>query len=177
MKLTFKAQTSQHTIRIGEAIGSILNTGDVVALSGELGAGKTTLTKGIAKALDVQEEITSPTFCIVSEYEGRFPLRHIDLYRLSGVEDFEGIGGEELFWQEGVCVLEWSERIKAALPASALLVHLAIDDAGEDSDKRMIDVDNISEQAAQDLAKAAGELLVPPSTSGKDTAVSAGGSS
>lgn len=173
MKLTFKAQTSQHTIRIGEAIGSILNTGDVVALSGELGAGKTTLTKGIAKALDVQEEITSPTFCIVSEYEGTLPLRHIDLYRLSGVEDFEGIGGEELFWREGVCVLEWSERIKAAIPKDALRVYIRLTSDGW----RLIDVDNISEQTAQDLAKAAAELLVPPSTSGKDTTVSARGSS
>ena len=171
MKLTFTAKTVQHTISIGEAIGSILKAGNVVALSGQLGAGKTTLTKGIAKALDVQEEITSPTFCIVSEYEGSLPLRHIDLYRLLGVEDFDDIGGEELFWREGICVLEWSERVKDALHEDVLLVHLAINDSGE----RTIELDNLSEQAARELTKSASALLESFGANDVDSAVSAGG--
>lgn len=153
MKATFTARTAQDTIRIGQTIGHFLSAGNVVALFGDLGAGKTTLAKGIAKALGVKEVITSPTFCIVSEYEGDLPLRHIDLYRLSGIEDFGDIGGEELFWREGICILEWSERIETTLPYDALLVHLVI---GE-GDERTIQVDTLSEQLILALAK---EVLV-----------------
>lgn len=136
-----------------------------MALAGDLGAGKTTLTKGIAWALGVQEEVTSPTFCIVSEYEGTLPLRHIDLYRLSGVEDFEGIGGEELFWRDGVCVVEWSERIEQVLPPSALRVYITLTSGGQ----RLIDVDNLSEQAAAMLAKPATQLQGSHASDGEDT--------
>ena len=177
MKITFTAQTTFDTIRTGEAIVRILKAGDVVALAGDLGAGKTTLTKGIARALGVQEEVTSPTFCIVSEYEGTLPLRHIDLYRLSGVEDFDDIGGEELFWRDGVCVVEWSERIETSLPKNALRVYIALTSGGQ----RSIDVDNLSEQAAGKLAKSATQLQDTHASGGDgtlaDSQVSAGGTS
>jgi tRNA threonylcarbamoyladenosine biosynthesis protein TsaE len=91
--------------------------GSIIALRGGLGAGKTTFAKGFARGLGIRDEVTSPTYTIVSEYEGRLRLHHIDAYRLSGPEDFDSVGGEDLLRDEaGVCLIEWSERIEAALP-------------------------------------------------------------
>jgi len=85
------------------------------------------MAKGIARGLGVGEEVTSPTFTIVSEYEGRLRLHHVDAYRLSGPEDFASVGGEELVDDSGgVCLVEWSERIAAALPPDAAVVELAL---------------------------------------------------
>jgi len=90
-----------------------------------LGAGKTTLAKGLARGLGIEETVTSPTYTIVSEYEGRLRLHHVDAYRLGGAEDFESIGGGELLADSGgVCLIEWSELIEAALPAHASVVEL-----------------------------------------------------
>ncbi len=106
-----------------------MSRGNVVALKGGLAAGKTTLTKGIARGLDVAEDVTSPTYTIVSEYRGRYPLYHMDAYRLSGEEDFLSIGAEELLYGDGVCVVEWSERVESCLPPTAYRVALeALDD-------------------------------------------------
>lgn len=88
----------------------MLGPGSVVALEGPLGAGKTTLVKGIAEALEIAEPITSPTFTIVSEYLGRFPLYHIDLYRVGSSEELELLGLEELIYGAGVSVVEWSDK-------------------------------------------------------------------
>jgi ATPase, YjeE family len=97
--------------------------GTVIALRGDLGAGKTVFAKGFARGLGVDEEVTSPTYTIVSEYEGRLRLHHVDAYRLSSGEDFESIGGEDLVSDSGgVCLIEWSERVAASLPASAAIV-------------------------------------------------------
>jgi tRNA threonylcarbamoyladenosine biosynthesis protein TsaE len=114
------------TMAAGERIGSLLHKGCVVALTGYLGAGKTCLTKGIARALGVRDPVTSPTYTIISEYEGRVPFYHIDAYRLGGDDDFAGIGGEELLYGEGVSVIEWSERIPGSIPADALVVSIEI---------------------------------------------------
>jgi tRNA threonylcarbamoyladenosine biosynthesis protein TsaE len=103
----------------------------VIALRGGLGAGKTTFAKGLARGLGVTEEVTSPTYTIVSEYEGRLTLHHVDAYRLSGPEDFESAGGEELFADpDGVCLIEWSERIEGALPPRAALAEFEVTDDG-----------------------------------------------
>lgn len=92
-----------------------------------MGAGKTVLAKGIARGLGIDDEVTSPTFTIVSEYEGRLRFHHIDAYRLSGPEDFSEIGGEELLADKGaVSAVEWSERIEAALPRDAAWVELSV---------------------------------------------------
>lgn len=128
------SSSSEETLSLGEQFGKTLENGAVVALSGPLGAGKTCFVKGIARALGIAEEITSPTYTIVSEYEGRLPLRHIDAYRLSGEEDFENIGGSELLAGEGVTVVEWPEKIAALLPGGAIFVDIGI----LENNKRMI---------------------------------------
>ena len=100
-----------------EKIGSLLKPGDILAMTGTLAAGKTTITKGIAKSLGVKDNITSPTFCLVSEYEGeKMPLYHMDVYRLEGEEDFANLGVEDMLYGNGVCIIEWSEKVKKELP-------------------------------------------------------------
>ena len=101
-----------------------LNPGAVVVLEGTLGAGKTTLAQGLAAGLGVETEVTSPTFALVHEYQGRCPLFHMDLYRLSSEEEFELIGGWEYFQRGGVCLIEWADRLGAALVPPFWKVHL-----------------------------------------------------
>lgn len=103
----------------------------MIALRGGLGAGKTTFVKGFALGLGVDEEVTSPTYTIVSEYEGRLRLHHVDAYRLSGPEDFASVGGEELVGDSGgICLIEWSERISGALPPSAVVAEIEVEEDG-----------------------------------------------
>lgn len=112
-------------------MGKSLAGGSVIAFRGALGAGKTTMAKGLARGLGVEETVTSPTFTIVSEYEGRLRLHHVDAYRLSGPEDFRSMGGEELLADPGgVCLVEWSERIETALPDDAVVVELLMPPGG-----------------------------------------------
>jgi tRNA threonylcarbamoyladenosine biosynthesis protein TsaE len=126
------------TEALGERIGRQLGSGSVVALRGELGSGKTCLAKGIARALGVAENVTSPTYTIINEYRctargtSAPPFYHIDAWRLAGDEDFDGIGGPELI-AGGVSVIEWSERIPCSLPESAVTVCIEI--TGEASRK------------------------------------------
>ncbi|MDR2766773.1 MAG: tRNA (adenosine(37)-N6)-threonylcarbamoyltransferase complex ATPase subunit type 1 TsaE [Treponema sp.] len=114
------------TEALGEALAGVLRSGNVVALSGSLGAGKTTFTRGIARGLGIEEETTSPTYTIISEYEGVLPLNHIDAYRLGGERDFYEIGGEEVIGGGGVSVVEWPEKISGALPAESVMVSISV---------------------------------------------------
>ncbi|HSQ78499.1 MAG TPA: tRNA (adenosine(37)-N6)-threonylcarbamoyltransferase complex ATPase subunit type 1 TsaE [Nitrospirota bacterium] len=115
----------EQTWRIGELLGELLGPGDLVCLYGDLGAGKTSLSYGIALGLEVKEQyITSPTFTFVNEYEGRVPLYHIDLYRLEDPEELENIGFEEYLGSDGVTVIEWAERAEDELPGERLSVYL-----------------------------------------------------
>jgi tRNA threonylcarbamoyladenosine biosynthesis protein TsaE len=112
---------------IGERIAAGLGKGSVVALRGGLGAGKTCLAKGMARGLGIREELTSPTYTIVSEYAaGSLPFYHIDAYRLGGDDDFQALGGEDYVYGEGIAVIEWSDRIPGSIPRSALLVSIEI---------------------------------------------------
>ena len=120
------SNSAEDTINIGKKIGSSLTKGTVIAFKGTLAAGKTTLTKGIAEALEIDEVITSPTFTLVSEYEGKLPLYHFDVYRLDTVEDFLNIGSEEMMYGDGVCAIEWSEKIESALPKDAIIIEIEI---------------------------------------------------
>ncbi len=115
----------EQTWRMGELLGALLGPGDIVCLYGDLGAGKTSLSYGIARGLEVKEQyITSPTFTFVNEYEGRLPFYHIDLYRLKDREELENIGFEEYLDSDGVTVIEWAERAEEELPGERLSVYL-----------------------------------------------------
>jgi len=117
---------AEQTLALGRRIGSVLKAGDVVALYGELGAGKTTLTKGIAEAQGTPaSEITSASFTIIAEHEGRIPLYHVDLYRLSPEAAGE-LGLEEYFQGQGLVVIEWPERYTPYLPDERIDVNIRI---------------------------------------------------
>jgi tRNA threonylcarbamoyladenosine biosynthesis protein TsaE len=124
-KGSYVSASPEETLDIGAKLGGRLKPGGIVALSGTLGAGKTVLARGIARALGVEEELLSPTYTIINEYEtGIMPFYHMDAYRLSGDEDFRLSGGEEKLYGTGVSVLEWPERV--ALPPSVLRVTIEL---------------------------------------------------
>ena len=116
----------KETILLGESIGRSLKPNDVIALSGELGAGKTTLIQGIAKGLKVENWVTSPTFTIINEFKGKTGLYHIDLYRINDIEEAEDLAIEEYFDKGGVTVIEWAEKIKPILPENAIEINMKI---------------------------------------------------
>ena len=122
--MTFYTDSPEQTIEFGKKIGSKLKKGDILAMQGTLAAGKTTITKGIAIALGVEDTITSPTFCLISEYEGKLPLYHMDVYRLNGTDDFINLGAEELIYGNGVSIIEWSEKIMDSLPKKTIIIRL-----------------------------------------------------
>ncbi|MBR3814226.1 MAG: tRNA (adenosine(37)-N6)-threonylcarbamoyltransferase complex ATPase subunit type 1 TsaE [Spirochaetaceae bacterium] len=136
--MTLKTHSAEETIKLGEKIGSYLKAGDVLAMRGTLAAGKTTITKGIARALGIEETITSPTFTIVSEYEGKLHLYHIDVYRLDSSEDFVNLGSDEMLYGNGVSIIEWSEKVQSEIPKKAITISL---EANEDS-SRTITISN-----------------------------------
>ncbi|QEN09857.1 tRNA (adenosine(37)-N6)-threonylcarbamoyltransferase complex ATPase subunit type 1 TsaE [Oceanispirochaeta crateris] len=120
----------EETLQWGKKVGKSLKPGDIIALKGDLGAGKTSITKGIAKSLGIEDEITSPTYTIVSEYEGSIPLYHMDMYRISGVEEFEMLGVDELLFGKGITLIEWSERILEYLPEDCKSISIQIMESG-----------------------------------------------
>ncbi|MBQ9205847.1 MAG: tRNA (adenosine(37)-N6)-threonylcarbamoyltransferase complex ATPase subunit type 1 TsaE [Treponema sp.] len=124
MSLTFHTHSASETIELGKKIGSFLKKGDIIAMQGTLAAGKTTITKGIALSLGVQDEITSPTFCLISEYEGKMTLYHMDVYRLEGGDDFINLGVEDLIYGNGVSLIEWSEKVMSELPKKTIILRL-----------------------------------------------------
>lgn len=128
--LEFTTKTSEETIELGFKIGQKLKKGNILAMQGTLAAGKTTITKGIAKALEITDTITSPTFCLISEYYGKMPLYHMDVYRLEGSEDFENLGTEDMLYGDGVCIIEWSEKIMDSLPKETIIINIQPQDDG-----------------------------------------------
>ena len=139
--MTLYTNTAEETIELGKKIGSMLKKGDVLAMQGTLAAGKTTITKGIAQALDVDDTITSPTFCLISEYEGKMPLYHMDVYRLEGTDDFINLGVEDMIYGRGVCIIEWSEKIMDELPSKTIIIKLE-PEADDSGTKRKITIEN-----------------------------------
>ena len=122
-------------------LGKKLKKGDIIAMQGTLAAGKTTITKGIAQALDISEEITSPTFCLISEYYGKMPLYHMDVYRLDGTEDFINLGVDDMLYGDGVCIIEWSEKIMDELPKNTIILRIL----PQDDNSRKIEIENFNE--------------------------------
>lgn len=128
----------EETVNLGMRIGSYLRKGDILALQGSLAAGKTTITKGIAAALGITESVTSPTFTLISEYYGKMTLYHMDVYRLDSTEDFINLGVEEMLYGDGVCVIEWSEKVMKELPEKTIRILLETATDGS----RNITIDN-----------------------------------
>jgi tRNA threonylcarbamoyladenosine biosynthesis protein TsaE len=130
------SRSSEDTVDIGRRIGRSLAPGSVVGLEGPLGAGKTTLVKGIAQALGVLEEVTSPSFTLISEYRGcvgevRFVLYHVDLYRIGHPMELEDLGLDEFLAGPGVTIIEWSEKAAAFLPEDSIRVSITLGAEGE----------------------------------------------
>lgn len=118
----YKTSSSEETIQFADKLGRLLEPGDVLTLEGDLGAGKTTFTKGLALGLGIKRMVNSPTFTIIKEYQGRLPLYHMDVYRVS--DESEDLGFEEYFEGDGVTVVEWAHLIGGQLPDDRLDIHL-----------------------------------------------------
>lgn len=138
MQLTRNTAGPGETYRIGKLLGQNARPGQVYALTGDLGAGKTVFTKGFAEGLGVTEPVTSPTFTILQSYEdGRVPLYHFDVYRIEEIEEMEEIGCEDCFYGEGVSLVEWAEQIEELLPDDTIRIVIRKDPA-EGADFREI---------------------------------------
>ena len=120
--MEYITNSAQETELLGERLAALLRPGDVIAYTGDLGAGKTAFTRGLAAGLGCRGRVTSPTFTIVNEYDGPTPLFHFDLYRLGGEEELFDIGWEDYLARPGVCAVEWSEQAPGALPPEAVRV-------------------------------------------------------
>jgi len=122
--MEYITNSPEETEALGAALGRVLEPGTVIAYSGDLGAGKTAFTRGIARGLGILEPVTSPTYTIVNEYTaGRLPLFHFDMYRLTSSEDLWDIGWEDYIERNGICAVEWSENVSDALE-NPLLLHI-----------------------------------------------------
>lgn len=126
--LKIKTDNAKQTEELGRRIGESLTGGEIIAMTGDLGAGKTTITKSIAKGLDIDEYITSPTFTIVNEYEGRLKLFHFDVYRIGDIEEMYDMGYEEYFYSGGVCIIEWANLIEEILPEDTIRIEISTQD-------------------------------------------------
>lgn len=109
---------------MGEKLAEKLRPGTVIVFKAGLGAGKTTLTQGIARGLGVQDTVTSPTYTIIAEYRGRLPFYHIDLYRIDGEEELDRLGLREILYGDGVSAVEWSEKLGDEIPENALRIEI-----------------------------------------------------
>jgi tRNA threonylcarbamoyladenosine biosynthesis protein TsaE len=126
MEVIFHTQSPLETVRLGKRIGRLLNAGDIVALTGELGTGKTHLIKGLAAGTGIRKSsyVSSPSFTFIHEYSGKVPFYHIDLYRLESEKEAEELGLEEYLGSVGITAIEWADKIFARLPQERLLIRL-----------------------------------------------------
>jgi len=130
--LDLATASPEETRALGEALAGLLRSGDVVSLTGDLGAGKTTLVQGAARALGVQDRVLSPTFLLVREYEGRVPIYHLDVYRLERLQEVLDLGFEELMDTRAIVFVEWGDAIDVLLPAEHLQVELTLPADGQE---------------------------------------------
>lgn len=126
MTTLIETKSEEETIKLGEKIGVKLKRGDIVSLVGDLGAGKTYLTKGIVKSLNVKTGAKSPTFVIINEYKGDLPVYHFDCYRIKGKDELERLGYEEYFYGNGVTVIEWADKVAELIPKNAVRIEIGI---------------------------------------------------
>ena len=125
--MKFITSSPEETVALGKKIGGMLKNGDVIAMQGTLAA-----------ALGIEDTITSPTFCLISEYQGKMPLYHMDVYRLNGAEDFAELGTDDMIYGNGVSIIEWSEKIITELPRKTILLRITPQEDGT----RLIEIDN-----------------------------------
>ena len=136
--MQFLSHSTQETEAIGEELAQKLRGGDVLAFTGSLGIGKTAFTRGLARGLGCRGRVTSPTFTIVNEYEGRTPLFHFDMYRLGSSDELFDIGWEDYLARGGVCAVEWSENVEDALRDA---IHITIEKDPLEPDTRRITIE------------------------------------
>lgn len=139
--ICIETNSPEETFAAGRRLGLAARPGELYTLRGELGVGKTVFTQGVAAGLDITEHVNSPTFTIVQIYEkGRLPLYHFDVYRIGDIEEMDEIGYEDYFYGEGLCIVEWADRIRELIPADAK--HITIEkDLEKGFDYRKITID------------------------------------
>ena len=143
--LQYKTCSERETIEKGKKFAGFLKAGDVVALTGDLGTGKTAFVKGIAEGLFVNEPVTSPTFTLVHSYEGKDRrLHHFDVYRVHDEEALFEIGFDEYLYQEDICVIEWADLIKTLLPPNTLWVYM--ERTADGMDERRITIEGMEKE-------------------------------
>lgn len=140
-KCRLKTESVEETKELAKRLSQLLQPGDVLALIGDLGAGKTTFAQGIGEGLLIDEPIDSPTFTIVKEYQGRMPFYHMDVYRLETAID-EELGWDEYFYGDGVTLVEWAQRIEPLLPEDTIWIRIQI----QEGDQREIHLMSSSER-------------------------------
>ena len=137
---TFKTENPEETQTLGRKLGKTLKAGDVIALVGDLGTGKTCLTQGIARGIGIapDEVVNSPSYILINEYNGAIPIYHIDLYRLENSEEIAELGLSEYIEGNGICIIEWAERMANSLPDTCIKIHITLADtnASQNSEVR-----------------------------------------
>jgi tRNA threonylcarbamoyladenosine biosynthesis protein TsaE len=124
--MTFETRGQEETIELGIRLGKVLTKGTIIGFFGDLGSGKTTLIKGVAKGLGVDELVKSPSFVVVTEYKGKLPVYHIDLYRIANSNELPEIGFEQYLYGEGISLVEWAERAGNLLPPDTVKIKFEI---------------------------------------------------
>lgn len=161
--MEIRVTDAEDTIKLGEIIGKSLEPGSIIALRGDLGAGKTVLVKGIARGLGIEDEPVSPTFVIMNAYEGRIPLYHFDLYRISGADELMGIGADEFLYGGGVSAVEWAERVEEIFPEYTIYIDIKIPEPDDSSENtREIKIEGKKEWVSSFRSTA--EQALPAST-------------
>lgn len=143
----------EDTNEFGIMLGRAMKKGDILCLNGDLGAGKTTMTKSIGKGLGVEEYITSPTFALINQYSGRIPVYHFDVYRLENADELIDLGFDEYFYGNGVCIIEWADKIEKMIPQERIVIDI---EKGSAQDERIVRVSghgNRYEQIVKELKR------------------------
>ena len=142
----FKTESPDETQALGEKLGKTLKQGDVIALIGDLGTGKTCLTQGIARGIGLapNEIVSSPSYILINEYSGTIPIYHIDLYRLENSEEIAELGLSEYVEGDGICIIEWAERMADALPDTCIKIHITLGETSDSDNENAADA-SISE--------------------------------
>ncbi|WP_373651988.1 tRNA (adenosine(37)-N6)-threonylcarbamoyltransferase complex ATPase subunit type 1 TsaE [Schlesneria sp. DSM 10557] len=154
--LVCHAESLLETNEAGRSLAGRLQPGDVIALIGDLGAGKTQFVKGVAEGLDVAtEEVNSPTFTLIQEYPGRILMRHCDTYRLRDAEEFADLGLDELFATDGVALIEWADRVEEYLPRDRVIVRITINSPTT----RILEISATGNRSRATLAQLAATVL------------------